>query len=129
MYTIPLVRLCDLVAPLVCILCTSMNNINVSGYMEEIQNILVYIHCDLKVSTSQAKINENFANYFFKTIHLFIVRSHLFIVRSHLFIVRSHLFIVRSHLFIVRSHSFIVRSHLFIVRSHSFIVRSHIFLC
>ena len=24
-------------------------------------------HCDLKVSRSQAKINENFANYFFKT--------------------------------------------------------------
>ena len=24
-------------------------------------------HCDLKVSRSQAKIDENFANYFFKT--------------------------------------------------------------
>ena len=25
------------------------------------------VHCDLKVSRSQAKINENFANYFLKT--------------------------------------------------------------
>ena len=25
------------------------------------------VHCDLKVSSSQAKINENLANYFFKT--------------------------------------------------------------
>ena len=39
-----------------------------NGWIWELGGYLYPAHCGLKVSRSQAKIDDNFANYFFKTI-------------------------------------------------------------